>query len=78
MIEKWLTTRNYICGNELTIADLVFYSEVKTILALYKIEMGNYPAMGKWVTALSELKEITELDRLLVESLDPHREKLQL
>lgn len=49
-LDKQLENKSYFCGEELTVADILYYSEIVTITALTKKEISEseYPHLGPW------------------------------
>uniref|UniRef100_A0A1L8EGZ4 Putative glutathione s-transferase 1-like protein n=1 Tax=Haematobia irritans TaxID=7368 RepID=A0A1L8EGZ4_HAEIR len=54
-LEKALANGNYLCGDQMTIADLCCVTSVSSIMPLAPIEEDKYPKVKAWVQRLAEL-----------------------
>ncbi len=69
--EKLQKTGNYICGTEMTVVDVLIYSEISTIFALTlksAEDLGaNNPNISKWYQKMKSAPGMAELDHELQE-----------
>ncbi|XP_023297286.1 glutathione S-transferase 1 [Lucilia cuprina] len=54
-LEKCLTSSKYLCGEDLTIADLCCIASVSTAMLFAPIEEEKFPNLKAWVDRLAEL-----------------------
>jgi glutathione S-transferase len=67
-LDKQLENKRFFCGEDITIADIQYYCEISTIVALTKKEIsaGEYPNLAVWYNEkLSKLPDIDNLERRL-------------
>lgn len=77
IMEEFLKEEPYLCGSELTIADLCCITSVTTIDDVVTIDEKKYPKLLNWITRVSELsyyKEINDEGAKIVKCL--FKEKL--
>ncbi len=48
VLDQKLHDSIYICGEHLTVADIVLYNEISTVLTLHKKEITEMVALNKW------------------------------
>lgn len=85
MFDKLLSTRPYVAGDSLTVADLLFFFEL-TNLMLYKMDWSKYTNVDNWfkrVYAVPEVKQLThswfpQIKQImeLLDSIQPQDAKL--
>ena len=71
-LDKLLTDREFICGDDPAIVDIQYYNEIKTILSLQKktLDPSKYPNLSRWFTEkMSRIPEIMEVDKKLQETI---------
>ena len=68
-LDKQVENKKFFCGDDITIADIQYYCEISTLLALTKKELdeGQYPNLGRWYQISSQIPEITQTDKKLKE-----------
>ncbi len=69
-LDKQLENKKYFCGDEITIADIQYYSEISTLINLTKKELSEseYPNLNAWYNErCSSTPEIAAMDRKLKE-----------
>lgn len=72
-LDKQLENKKFFCGEDITIADIQYYCEISTIVALTKKEIssGEYPNLSIWYNEkMSKLPDMMNLDRKLKEIVD--------
>ena len=60
----FLTDSKYICGNEITIADLSCFWEL-TQLGFIEEDLTKYPNLNKWYNMILEMKEIQKVSEFV-------------
>ena len=68
-LNRGASQHEYLCGDDVSAADIIIYNELKTILVLHKRELisRETPDLFAWFTRLSRTKEIIEMDQLFLE-----------
>ena len=69
-LDKQLENKKYFCGDEITIADIQYYSEISTLINLTRKELSDseYPNLHSWYNErCSQTPEIAAMDRKLKE-----------
>ena len=69
-LDKQLVNKKYFCGAEMTVADLIYYSEISTIVSITRsgLRPDEYPNLATWFNdKMSTIPEIMELDKKLKE-----------
>jgi len=52
-IEKQLSENNFLCGEDMTLADIVLLASLEPV-EMAKIDVSAYPAMQAWLTSMRE------------------------
>ena len=64
-------TNDFICGNHMTVVDIVLYCEISTILALTLKKdddlATNNPHINKWYLRMKAVNGMADLDKELAE-----------
>lgn len=55
IVEAFLANGQYICGDEMTIADFCFIASLSSIDCLIDIDPGKYPKIDDWMKRMSQL-----------------------
>lgn len=60
LLEGFLTNNDYLCGNELTVADLCAIATVSSVIQIAPIHAKEYPRLAAWVERLKQLPHYEE------------------
>jgi len=60
LLEGFLTSNDYLCGNELTVADLCAIATVSSVYEIAPIHADEYPRLAAWVARLQQLPHYEE------------------
>lgn len=69
LLEGCLANGNYLCGNELTVADLCAVASVSSIKQFATIDSVQYPRITAWFERLAKLPYYQELNGVGAEKL---------
>lgn len=72
-LDKQLENKRFFCGEDITIADIQYYCEISTIVALTKKEISanEYPNLAVWYNEkISKYPDMMNLDKKLKEIVD--------
>jgi len=66
-LEKQLDGRKYFCCEDFTIADIQYYCEISTIVALTRKDISevDFPHLYNWYHSMAEVSELVDLDKKL-------------
>ncbi len=66
-LESQLKEHSFIVSNELTVVDLVYYNEIRTIVQLTgrEINESKFPSLPLWYEKISKMPEVAETDKML-------------
>ena len=72
-LDAQLAGKRYFCGgSEVTVADLLYYNEISTIVTLtkYNLKPEEYPNLASWYNErMSTIPEVIALDKKLKEMI---------
>lgn len=87
VIDRFVSETPYVCGNDMTIADLCLIASISSFLTIIKIDRETYPNLTKWIERMQQLpyyKEKNEvgaslIPKIFADSLERNRkQKLEL
>lgn len=54
-LDRFVSETPYVCGNELTIADLCLIASISSACNIIKIDPATYPNLTKWIERMKQL-----------------------
>jgi putative sterol carrier protein len=64
LMNLWLTNQKYLCGNQISIADLSAANEI-SMLALIDFDLSPFPKVHDWMKRMEQLKNWNEVHKIL-------------
>jgi len=74
-VENMLDGRSFlISAHEPTVIDIIFYSEMSTVILLMRIKglKRMFPGVSKWIGLMGDIDEMDDIIENLVQTIDKH------